>query len=65
MVELYDGDTAFELVYSFVNSNGVMLPGYTSFDPEIIGQYGKITPFMYKWEIKKLMPKPKFLTLLF
>ena len=41
VVELHDGDTTFELMYSFVNSNGVILPGYTSFDPEIIGQYGK------------------------
>ena len=41
VVELSDGDTTYELVYSFVNSNGVILPGYTSFDPEIIGQYGK------------------------
>ena len=35
MVELHDGDTTFELVYSFVNSNGVILPGYTSFDPKL------------------------------
>lgn len=41
VVELQDGDTTYELIYSFVNSNGVILPGYTSFDPEIIGQYGK------------------------
>ena len=41
VVELSDGDTTYELIYSFVNSNGVILPGYTSFDPEIIGQYGK------------------------
>ena len=41
VVELSDGDTTYELVYSFVNSNGVILPGYTSFDPDVIGQYGK------------------------
>ena len=41
VVELSDGDTTYELVYSFVNSNGVILPGYTSFDPDLIGQYGK------------------------
>ena len=41
VVELSDGDTTYELIYSFVNSNGVILPGYTSFDPDVIGQYGK------------------------
>ena len=41
VVELSDGDTTYELVYSFVNSNGVILPGYTSFDSDVIGQYGK------------------------
>ena len=40
-VELYDGDTTYQLTYSFINSNGVILPGYTSFDPNIIGQYGR------------------------
>ena len=41
VVELSDGDTTYKLIYSFVNSNGVILPGYTSFDPDVIGQFGK------------------------
>ena len=40
-VTLFDGDTTFILDYSFVFNNGLFLPGYTTNDPNAIGQFGK------------------------
>ena len=47
-VELHDG---IQILNWYILRTLSLYFRYTSFDPEIIGQYGKITP-SYKWEIK-------------